>query len=507
MEKKECTIVVCGPVDAGKSSLIGVLTSGQLDNGRGLARNRVLVHPHERETGRTSHISYNPLVYSTQGTTVTLSNPKDKFSTNKTYGKISISNSNNLNVTKVINFVDLAGHEKYLKTTIFGVTGLFPDYGIVVIGANTGITKLTREHLGILLYLKIPIIITITKIDLAPKQVYQNLCNQLKKLLGRNSYGKVLYFISDSGKPNDKDSEINQSGKKDDKTSNIQPQKATTFDETDYYLNNMIGNPDIIPIISVSNKEGTNIENLHKILYNIQPRDKWTNSKTPGSVFYIDSVFMVPGIGMVVSGMNKGQSVKLKQKMYLGPFSGQFKEIQIRSIHNSLKQNIDEAPGNVQSCLAFKILNQKDEITRNMIKKGMVIIDDLSKYKNNVVKTFLARINILHHSTTIKTGYCPVIHCGPIRQAAKIDLDSIVKTNEKSENNANDLKQKNLLRSGDNRIVKFTFEFNPEFMEENMIFFFRDGTTKGVGEVLKLKDNLDETETKPIEYESINMLI
>jgi GTPase len=31
-----------------------------------------------------------------------------------------------------------------LKTTIFGVTGLFPDYGIVVIGANTGITKLTR---------------------------------------------------------------------------------------------------------------------------------------------------------------------------------------------------------------------------------------------------------------------------------------------------------------------------------------------------------------------------
>ena len=28
-------------------------------------------------------------------------------------------------------------------------------------------------------------------------------------------------------------------------------------------------------------------------------------------------------------------------------------------------------------------------------------------------------------------------------------------------------------------------------MEENMIFFFRDGTTKGVGEVLKITDNLD----------------
>lgn len=479
MEKKECTIVVCGPVDAGKSSLIGVLTSGQLDNGRGLARNRVLVHPHERETGRTSHISYNPLVYSTNDSEVTLSNPKDKFSTNKIYGKISINNSDKQNITKVINFVDLAGHEKYLKTTIFGVTGLFPDYGIVVIGANTGITKLTREHLGILLYLKIPIIITITKIDLAPKQVYQNLCNQLKKLLGRNSYGKVLYFISDIEK-NDKEN------------------------ETDYYLDHMIGNSDIIPIISISNKEGTNIENLHKILYNLPPRDKWTNIGTPGSVFYIDSVFMVPGIGMVVSGMNKGLTIKLKQKMYLGPFSGQFKEIQVRSIHNSLKQNVDEAPGNVQSCLAFKILNQKDEITRNMIKKGMVIIDDINKYKNNVVKTFYARINILHHSTTIKTGYSPVIHCGPIRQAAKIDLDSIVK-NDQNIDKLNDSKQKNLLRSGDNRVVKFTFQYNPEFVEENMIFFFRDGTTKGVGEVLKINDNLDQMDLKS--NESINLLV
>jgi GTPase len=29
---------------------------------------------------------------------------------------------------------------------------MFPDRGIVVIGANTGITKLTKEHLGILYF-------------------------------------------------------------------------------------------------------------------------------------------------------------------------------------------------------------------------------------------------------------------------------------------------------------------------------------------------------------------
>ena len=92
----------------------------------------------------------------------------------------------------------------------------------------------------------------------------------------------------------------------------------------------MIGNQDIIPIISISNKSGTNIENLHKILYMLPPRDKWSQVKTSGSVFYIDSVFSVPGIGLVLSGQNKGNNIKIKQKMYIGPFNGQFKEITVR---------------------------------------------------------------------------------------------------------------------------------------------------------------------------------
>ena len=110
----------------------------------------------------------------------------------------------------------------------------------------------------------------------------------------------------------------------------------------------------------------------------------------------------------------------------------------------------------------------------------MILIDDISKYKSNIVKSFYARINILHHSTTIKTGYSPVIHCGPVRQTAQINLES----NDPSELINPDMNI--VLRSGDNKIVKFTFNYHPEFMEENMIFFFRDGTTKGVGSVLKL---------------------
>jgi elongation factor 1-alpha len=186
---------------------------------------------------------------------------------------------------------------------------------------------------------------------------------------------------------------------------------------------------------------------------------------------------MVQGIGLVLSGINKGNPIKIKQKLFLGPFNSQFKEIQVKSIHNSLEQNINETIQGVQLCLAIKTLDQKDIIDRTMIRKGMVIIDDINKYKKNIVKSFYARINVLHHATTIKTGYSPVIHCGPIRQSAHIDLDFITDENDKK-----------ILRSGDNKIVKFTFDYHSEFMEENMIFFFRDGTTKGVGEVLNITD-------------------
>jgi GTPase len=59
----EISLVVCGPVDAGKSSLVGVLTTGELDDGRGKARKNIFSHAHEQESGRTSCISQNIIKY------------------------------------------------------------------------------------------------------------------------------------------------------------------------------------------------------------------------------------------------------------------------------------------------------------------------------------------------------------------------------------------------------------------------------------------------------------
>lgn len=40
--------------------------------------------------------------------------------------------------SKVITFIDLAGHEKYLKTTVFGMTGHLPDFCMLMVRREGG---------------------------------------------------------------------------------------------------------------------------------------------------------------------------------------------------------------------------------------------------------------------------------------------------------------------------------------------------------------------------------
>lgn len=56
-----------GNVDSGKSTLLGVLTQGELDNGRGRARLNLFRHLHEIQSGRTSSISFEILGFNSKG--------------------------------------------------------------------------------------------------------------------------------------------------------------------------------------------------------------------------------------------------------------------------------------------------------------------------------------------------------------------------------------------------------------------------------------------------------
>jgi len=154
----------------------------------------------------------------------------------------------------------------------------------------------------------------------------------------------------------------------------------------------------------------------------------------------------------------------------LGPEKGYFRVIIIRSIHNAIREDVPQLNSGSQGCFAIKFTNPKDVIERQHLKKGMVLIDSVESWESNIVRRFWARITVLKHSTTIRNGYSPVIHCGPIRQCARIILD----------------KDKQL-RIGDTAMVQFKFSYHSEFLEENMVFFFREGGTKGIGEVISLE--------------------
>ena len=66
---------------------------------------------------------------------------------------------------------------------MFGLVGLMPDYSMIIVGANMGVSRMTKEHLGISLALKVPVFIVITKIDVAPQNVYEETRNTLVKIL------------------------------------------------------------------------------------------------------------------------------------------------------------------------------------------------------------------------------------------------------------------------------------------------------------------------------------
>ena len=61
--------------------------------------------------------------------------------------------------------MDLAGHAKYLKTTLHGLIGRRPDHCIVCVSATTGLNSITTEHIGVCMYLNVPLVIVITKTD------------------------------------------------------------------------------------------------------------------------------------------------------------------------------------------------------------------------------------------------------------------------------------------------------------------------------------------------------
>jgi len=146
----EIKVALIGPVDQGKSTLIGVLTYDYKDNGQGSARSSIFRYDHEMKNGKTASIKYELLGY------------KDGKQIN--YNSDIMSSWENIveKSEKLIYFIDLPGDIKYEKTTLFGIMAHKPDYIMIV----TSVDNLQiQKYIELCENLNIPFFIVITKID------------------------------------------------------------------------------------------------------------------------------------------------------------------------------------------------------------------------------------------------------------------------------------------------------------------------------------------------------
>lgn len=102
--KQDMRVAVVGNVDSGKSTLVGVLIGGDLDNGRGLARARVFMHSHESANGRTSCIAQHIIGFDKQGLPV-----HDQKSTSSSLSKTKSWKAVVDQSQTLVTLIDLAG--------------------------------------------------------------------------------------------------------------------------------------------------------------------------------------------------------------------------------------------------------------------------------------------------------------------------------------------------------------------------------------------------------------
>ncbi|VDN57888.1 unnamed protein product [Dracunculus medinensis] len=430
----EVRVAVVGNVDAGKSTLLGVLTHSTLDDGRGLARKKLFRHKHEFESGRTSSVGNEILGFDVNGAVV---NKPDIHSGHLDWTSICKES------TKVITFIDLAGHEKYLKTTIFGMTGHIPDYTMLMVGSNAGIIGMTKEHLSLALCLNIPVFIVITKIDMCPEQVLGETIKNLDRLMKSPGVRKLPVTIKNM------DDVIHA---------------ALHFNSGR-----------ICPIFQVSNVVGTNMDLLRAFLNLIPIRKKFSDNHP--AEYQIDDVYWVDGVGTVVSGTCTAGAIAVNDTLLLGPTScGEFVPVPVKSIHRK-RMPVSKISCGQTACFAIRLalcscgdsslFFSFRKFSKKDIRKGMVMISPKLQIISSL--QFEAEILILLHPTTIAPNYQAMVHIGSIRQTA-----TIIKMT------------KDVLRTGDRDTVTFKFIKNPEYLRVGSRLVFREGRTKAVGTITKV---------------------
>lgn len=414
----QVSVIAVGHADHGKTTTVGVLVTGDLDDGDGAVMSKVARYKHEIQMRRTSSVAERVLGFDDEGRVVNyiITSPLDEASVF-------------LNSSKIVSFVDVGGHERYLRTAAKGLLSHNPDYALLVVAANAGVSQMTREHLGIALSFRIPVFVVVTKVDVVPKSKVGDVISDVIKLLKMPGVNKIPLVVED-------------------------------VDDAAVAAKNMPSGR-VAPVFKVSNRTGEGLDLLRFFLNLLPPRLRWREGLNKPFLLYIDEKFNVAGVGVVVSGLVLQGHVVVDDYVQLGPFrDGSFRSVRIKSIH--VRKGVFADSVSAGTSAAFAISN----VSFDEVEKGMVLLD--KKTPTKAIRKMRAEVFVLHHPTTIKPGYECTFHIHAVREPGKFVEIS-----------------KPYLRSGDLAKALIEFMYKPIYVYPGQRFLFREAHTRGVGVILE----------------------
>jgi len=424
--KFEYNVAIVGEVDAAKSTFIGCMTKEICDDGRGKVRLDVLTLKHEKETGRTSNIN---TVMARFGNTD-------------------------------IRFLDLAGHEKYLNITMQGLTRFKPDLAILLVAANRDVTAMTREHFRVCYSLEIPIVVCISKIDIAPPKKYNETLANIKKLIKTKGTDQISAATTDK---------IHPYPIKDDNTF---ARSITAFGVNPFGF---------VPIFNISNVTREGLDLVGKFLGSIKFErvdnglSEFMTKTSTTKLFIVYKPYEVKGIGFAVFGVNKGSRISIGDRLKIGPISEIFHDFTVKSIRNAFDEDAESLEHGQSGCLGINF--KRFKATKKLLRR--TVVTD----KPHMTAEILATVFIFSHHSTITRGYAPYLHCGNVATTACVkDIYAVDK-----EDDHDPQTRLELLRTNDRGYIRFTMPL-AQFIYPDLMILFRESGTKGVGRVISIAE-------------------
>ena len=352
---KQLRVALVGMTSAGKSSLLGTLTTSGLDNGRGKSRLSLLKHRHEISSGITSSVAQELLGYrpSEDGLKIINYNAKDVTSWSDIH-----------NASSRLTFLsDSPGLPRYSKSCYRSLISWSPHWTIVCVPADQDmhgvITKqhelLSRPHgaadtsdlpshpslqyLQLCLKLGLPIVVAITKFDLATRNALRSTLAEILTVL-KNSQRKPALItmppIPDLKPATELSSTVAQVVG--------QIELTTVFRNLEPLIKD--GDTRVVPISFTSSVTGVGLPQLHALLSalphwiptfhggNVESTSNEDYDPVSGPTFLVDEVFAIPPSkvyaegsigssheGVVLCGRMAVGSVNVGDCLLLGPFN------------------------------------------------------------------------------------------------------------------------------------------------------------------------------------------